>query len=60
MENLYGYVFWYNSYEGAWYAIETKNYTEFMSGHFDRTTTLKSSKIDTLIDLITKDATVEE
>jgi len=31
-----------------------------MSGQFDRTTTLKSSKIDTLIDLITKEATVEE
>jgi len=59
MENLYGYVFWYNSYEETWYAIETKNYTEFMSGSEKRETTLKSSKIETLIELISKEVTVE-
>lgn len=51
MENLYNYVFWYNDYEKLWYAIETKNYVKFMSGD-DRPETLKSNKMETLIDLV--------
>jgi len=59
MKNLYGYVFWYNSYEETWYAIETKNYVEFMSDSTKRDKTLKSSKIETLIELISKEVTVD-
>ena len=32
MENLYGYCFWYNSYESKWYAIPRSIWTEFFSG----------------------------
>ena len=59
MENLYNYVFWYNSYENTWYAIETKNYIDFMSSTDNRENTLKSSKIETLIEMISKGVVVE-
>ncbi len=32
MENLYGYGFWYNSYEELWYAIPRSTWTVFFSG----------------------------
>ena len=32
MNDLYNYVFWYNSFESLWYAIPTKDYTTFFSG----------------------------
>ena len=59
MENLYNYVFWYNSYEGTWYAIETKNYIDFMSNGDNRVNTLKSNKVETLIEMISKGVSVE-
>jgi len=59
MENLYNYVFWYNPYEETWYAIETKNYVEFMSDSTKRDNTLKSSKVETLIEMISKEVTIE-
>ena len=58
MENLYNYVFWYNPYEETWYAIETKNYVEFMSDSTKRDNTLKSSKVETLIEMISKEVTI--
>ena len=60
MENLYNYVFWYNSYQELWYAIETSKYVEFMSGHLRDENTLKSNKIDTLIHLINNPELLKE
>jgi len=60
MENLYNYVFWYNSYQELWYAIETTKYTEFMSGHLRDENTLTSNKIETLIELINNPTRVPE
>lgn len=59
MENLYGYVFWHNSFDGMWYAIETKNYTDFMISSKNRKNTLKSNKIETLIDIIVNPTKLE-
>jgi len=54
MENLYYYVFWYNSYQELWYAIETSKYTDFMSGYDKDEKTLTSKKIESLIKMINK------
>ena len=55
MENLYNYVFWFNPYTNTWYAIETKDYNAFMSGYLvDKEEVLKSSKVETLIEVIAK------
>ena len=54
MENLYDYVFWYNSYQELWYAIETSKYTDFMSGYDKDEKTLTSKKIESLIKMINK------
>lgn len=54
MEELYGYVFWYNHYEKCWYAIPTKKYNDFFSGRFDKSKCLKSPYAYNLIDFISK------
>ncbi len=60
MENLYGYVFWFNSHQELWYAIETSKYTDFMSGHLRDKNTLHSKKIETLIELIVNPSLLSE
>ena len=60
MENLYSYVFWYNSYVELWYAIPTLNYTEFFSGKKDIEGVVSSNKIDTLISIISNPSLIEE
>ena len=52
MEQIYNYVFWYNTYEQIWYAIPRDQYTEFFSGNTNFKNIIKSSKIDTLIMII--------
>lgn len=52
MEQIYNYVFWYNTYEQIWYAIPRDQYTEFFSGNRNYKNVIKSSKIDTLIMII--------
>ena len=54
MENLYSYVFWYNSYTKIWYAIPTDLYTEFFTGKKNNDRIMSSNKIETLIELISK------
>ena len=52
MEQIYNYVFWYNTYEQIWYAIPRDQSTEFFSGNRNYKNVIKSSKIDTLIMII--------
>jgi len=52
MDQIYNYVFWYNTYEQIWYAIPRDQYTEFFSGNRNYKNVIKSSKIDTLIMII--------
>jgi len=52
MDQIYNYVFWYNTYEQIWYAIPRDQYTEFFSGNRNHKNVIKSSKIDTLIMII--------
>ena len=52
MENLYGYVFWYNPYTKLWYAIPTLTYAEFFAGNKDAKGVMSSDKIETLITVI--------
>jgi hypothetical protein len=54
MEELYGFVFWYNHFEKLWYAIPTSEYSNFFSGKHDRKSNIKSSSINTLIEVLTK------
>ena len=51
MEHLYDWLFHYNPYEKLWYATPKEDYMKFF-GQADRTTSLKSSEVDTLIYLI--------
>jgi hypothetical protein len=55
MEELYGFVFWYNHFEKNWFAIPREGYTEFFSGKYDNSKIIKSGSIDTLIELICKE-----
>jgi len=52
MDQIYNYVFWYNTYEQIWYAIPRDQYNEFFSGNRNYKNVIKSSKIDTLIMII--------
>jgi hypothetical protein len=52
MDQIYNYVFWYNTYEQIWYAIPRDQYAEFFSGNQNYKGVIKSSKIDTLIMII--------
>lgn len=52
MDQIYGYVFWHNTYEKIWYAIPRDQYTEFFSGNRNYKGVIKSSQIETLIMII--------
>jgi hypothetical protein len=55
MENLYGYGFWFNTYESIWYAIPRDKWTLFFTGKEDKHKiegVYMSSEIDTLIAVI--------
>ena len=54
MENLYGYIFWYNHHEECWYAIERDSQLEFFNGSRSKARFWKSTKVDTLIELLSK------
>lgn len=53
MEELQQYVFHYNPFTETWYAIPRDKYTEYWS-NANTKGVLKSSKINTLIELISK------
>lgn len=60
MENLYSYVFWYNSYTETWYAIPTSKYSEFFAGNKETQGVMSSDKIETLISVINNPNLVTE
>ena len=55
MEKLYDYIFWFNHYEGIWYAVHRDHQLDFFNGHRDKIDYLKSSKHSTLVEIICKD-----
>lgn len=52
MEKLYNYIFWYNHYEGVWYAVHRDYQLEFFNGNRDKTRYMKSTQHSTLVELI--------
>ena len=57
--DLYSHVFWYNVYKSTWYAIPRNVYAEFFAGNYDANGVLKSSKLETLINIIEKNIVVK-
>lgn len=51
-DNLYDYVFWYNTYEKYWYAIPTKHYTSFFAGKKSIPGVFLSKDVTTLMDVV--------
>lgn len=51
-KNLHDWLFHYNIYTNKWEAVKRDNYSELFSG--DKGNVLKSSRIETLIELISK------
>ncbi len=51
LNHLYDWLFHYNPYEEMWYATPKEDYMKFF-GNGDKSTSLKSSEIKTLIHLI--------
>lgn len=54
MHNLYDWLFHYNPYEELWYATKKEDYMDFFSAK-DKSKSLKSSEIETLIYIIYRD-----
>jgi hypothetical protein len=52
-ENLYGWVFMYNPYKEQWMAATRDNYF-LLTSDSDNKAVLKSSRIETLVELIAK------
>jgi hypothetical protein len=52
-ENLYDYVFHYNPYDKVWSAIPRESQHSYWNGNPSEDV-IKSSKIETLVELITK------
>jgi predicted transglutaminase-like protease len=60
MEPLYYYIFWYNPIEKIWYAIHRDSQLVFFNGNRKEAEYLKSSEINTLIELICKPHKLKE
>ena len=60
MENLFGYVFWYNPYEKIWYAIHRDTQLDFFNGNREKSIFYKSSEVSTLVEIISKDDVLNE
>lgn len=52
MEEIYGFVFWYNYLNTTWYAIPRDQYSTFFGGNANAEGVLKSNDIKTLISII--------
>ena len=53
MEELQQYIFHFNPFNKTWYAIPRDKYTDYWNGYTGKEI-LKSSKIETLIELISR------
>jgi hypothetical protein len=60
MENLYGFVFWYNYLNSTWYAIPRDQYSTFFGGNANAEGVLKSGDIKTLISIIENPALIKD
>ena len=60
MENLYNYLLWYNPYESVWYAIERNHTNEFFAGKRDEKKYYKSSRVETLIEIVSNPAVLNQ
>ena len=54
MDEIFNFIFWFNSYEGIWYAISRDTQLDFFNGHRERSVHYKSKEITTLIEIINK------
>ena len=55
---IYPYVFWYNGYEGLWYASPREHYSEFWNGNKD--VAMKARYMEDLVKQLTYDEDEEE
>jgi hypothetical protein len=59
MENLYGFVFWYNYLNATWYAIPRDQYSIFFADNAKAEGVLKSGDIKNLISIIENPALIK-
>lgn len=60
MDPLYHHIFWYNPVEETWYAITRDTQLAFFNGNRKESNYLKSSSVNTLIELICKPNKLKE
>ena len=55
LDNLYDYLFHYNSFESTWYAFKRDDKEKYFNGELDKNNLLKSKEIKTLLEVIKND-----
>jgi len=59
LNKLYDYLFHYNSFEGTWYAFKRDEKEKYFNGELNKNKLLKAKEIKVLLDVISKDITIE-
>jgi hypothetical protein len=59
LNNLYDYLFHYNSFESTWYAFKRDEKEKYFNGELDKDTILKARNIKVLLDVISKDIDIK-
>lgn len=59
LNKLYDYLFHYNSFEGTWYAFKRDEKEKYFNGELDKNKLLRAKEIKVLLDVISKDITIE-
>ncbi len=55
LDNLYDYLFHYNSFESTWYAFKRDDKEKYFNGELNKNNLLKSKEIKTLLEVIKND-----
>jgi hypothetical protein len=55
LDNLYNFLFHYNSFESTWYAFKRDDKEKYFNGELDKNKLLKSKEIKTLLEVIKND-----
>lgn len=55
MENLFGFIFWFNPYEKLWYAIDRDTQLNFFNGKRSESIYYKSKEITTLVQILSNE-----
>jgi hypothetical protein len=55
LDNLYDFLFHYNSFESTWYAFKRDDKEKYFNGELDKKKLLKSKEIKTLLEVIKHD-----